>query len=128
MKHAQSIYNRIISCEPIWKQFVILGQSYSQEGILHESFLFAQHIAASLAGNPQSQKPFRLFKCQMPELRQMGPDPKAYQRWEQIILWIQLALTQNYKLISHSNARTTFSATAPEYLLQMISLHLGFEV
>lgn len=51
MKHAQSIHNRILSCESIWKQFVILGQSYSQEGILHESFLFAQHIAASLTEN-----------------------------------------------------------------------------
>lgn len=81
MKHAQSIYNRIISCETIWKQFVILGQSYSQEGILHESFLFAQHIAASLAGNPHSKKPFSLFKRQMPDLGQIGPDPKAYLRW-----------------------------------------------
>lgn len=63
------------------KTFVILGQSYSQKGVLHESFLFAEHIAASLAGNPQTKKPFSLFKCQMPDLKQIGPDPKAYQRW-----------------------------------------------
>lgn len=39
MKHVQSIYNRIVSCESIWKQFIIQGQNHSQERILRENFL-----------------------------------------------------------------------------------------
>lgn len=81
MRHSQSIYNRFISRESIWKQFVILGQIYSQEGILHDSFVFAQRLAAGPTGSPQLKKPFSLFKCQMPDLRQIWPDLKAYQRW-----------------------------------------------
>lgn len=40
----------------------------------------AQRIAAGPTVSPQLKKPFSLFKCHMPDLRQIWPNPEAYQR------------------------------------------------